>query len=190
MEPNLSAGTYSCFEGHLLLVSGPIPAVALRVKHALEQGIAGPLLIIDNHTGSPIDIDTRGSDDEVIARFTPPAPVDEPRGRGRPKLGVTPREVTLLPRHWEWLAQQPGGASVTLRKLVEEARRTQGGRDKIRQAQERTYHFMSAIAGDMPNFEEATRALFADDRAKFNELIALWPQDVREHASWLAFSSD
>lgn len=106
------------------------------------------------------------------------------RGRGRPKLGVVAREVTLLPRHWEWLAAQPGGASVALRKLVEEARRSQSGR--ARQAQERAYHFMNAMAGDLPGFEEATRALFAGDREGFAERIAGWPTDVREHAAWLA----
>ncbi|MGK4708801.1 DUF2239 family protein, partial [Pseudomonas aeruginosa] len=100
------------------------------------------------------------------------------------KLGVVAREVTLLPRHWEWLAAQPGGASVALRKLVEEARRSQSGR--ARQAQERAYHFMNAMAGDLPGFEEATRALFAGDPEGFAERIAGWPTDVREHAAWLA----
>src|SRR3984957_11907417 len=110
--------------------------------------------------------------------------VSTPRGRGRPKLGVVAREVTLLPRHWEWLATQPGGASVALRKLVEEARRTHADKDKIRKAQERAYHFMSAMAGDLPGFEEATRALFADNRSKFKETIGTWPVDVHDHATW------
>ncbi len=115
---------------------------------------------------------------------------EEPRGRGRPKLGVVAREVTLLPRHWEWLSAQPGGASVALRKLVEQARLTHGERDKTRKAHERAYYFMSAMAGDMPGFEEATRALFANDMRAFGELIAAWPNDVRDHATWLANDSD
>jgi hypothetical protein len=115
----------------------------------------------------------------------PAAP--EPRGRGRPKLGVVAREVTLLPRHWEWLGTQPGGASVALRKLVEEARRTSGDRDRSRAARDAAYHFMSAMAGNLPGFEEASRALFADDRRRFAGLIAGWPDDVRDHTVKLAF---
>jgi hypothetical protein len=111
----------------------------------------------------------------------------EPRGRGRPRLGVVAREVTLLPRHWEWLSAQPGGASVALRKLVEVARREHGEKDQRRAAHERAYHFMSAIAGDLPGFEEATRALFADDRPRFEECVTSWPNDVRAYATRLAF---
>jgi hypothetical protein len=107
------------------------------------------------------------------------------RAVGRPKLGVTAREVTLLPRHWEWLAAQPGGASVTLRKLVEEARRAGAGDDLRRQAQERAYRFMTVMAGDRPGFEEATRALFAGDGARFAQCVAVWPQDIRTHAERL-----
>jgi hypothetical protein len=102
-------------------------------------------------------------------------------------LGVVAREVTLLPRHWEWLAAQSGGASVALRKLVEEARRTHGEKDRLRRTQERAYCFMSAIAGDLPGFEEAARALFASDRPKFTERIAHWPADLRDHTLWLAY---
>jgi hypothetical protein len=103
---------------------------------------------------------------------------------------VVPREVTLLPRHWEWLATQPGGASVVLRKLVEEARRAGSEKDKQRRAHERAYHFMQAIAGDLPGFEEATRALFANDPARFRDLLAAWPGDVRDHAMRLAFGQE
>ncbi|RKP59042.1 DUF2239 family protein [Pararobbsia silviterrae] len=110
----------------------------------------------------------------------------EPRGRGRPKLGVVAREVTLLPRHWAWLAAQPGGASVALRKLVEEARRAREADDARRAAKDRAYHFMSAIAGDLPGFEEAIRALYADDRARMDALIVDWPDDIRDHARALA----
>ena len=109
-----------------------------------------------------------------------------PRGPGRPKLGVVAREVTLLPRHWEWLAQQSGGASVAIRRLVEEARRAGEDKDRIRQAQEAAYRFMSAIAGNKPHYEDAIRALFAGEQARFEKLIAEWPADVRDHASRLA----
>ena len=113
-------------------------------------------------------------------------PIAAPRGPGRPKLGVVAREITLLPRHWDWLAQQPGGASVAIRKLVEQARRTGEDKDRIRQAQEAAYRFMSVMAGNRPHYEDAIRALFAGDRRRFGKLIAGWPADVRDHASRLA----
>ena len=96
------------------------------------------------------------------------------------------REITLLPRHWDWLAQQKGGASVAIRKLVDEARRNNEGSDRIRLAQEAAYRFMSTMAGNRPHFEEAIRALFANDAPRFEQLIAEWPADVRDHAARLA----
>jgi hypothetical protein len=119
----------------------------------------------------------------AVAKSEAPAP---PRGRGRPKLGVVAREVTLLPRHWTWLNAQPGGASVALRKLVESARRGNGDGDRRRAGQEATYRFMHAIAGDQPGFEAAARALFAGDLGKLEDAIADWPHDIREHATMLA----
>jgi hypothetical protein len=192
--------TYSSFQGHRLIKSGPLAAVALAVKHAMEAGSDEPVLIFDDRTGRSIDIDTQGTDSDVLARFAANEAFEgadeanpaarEPRGRGRPKLGVIAREVTLLPRHWEWLAAQPGGASVALRKLVDEARHANSERDGARAAQERAYYFMSAMAGDMPGFEEASRALFANDKSTFNERIAAWPIDVRTHAVRLAYGAD
>jgi hypothetical protein len=143
----------------------------------------GDYLVFDDETGRQLDLDLRA--------VNSPRPVDtqtEPRGRGRPRLGVTAREVTLLPSHWDWLNVQPGGASVALRKLVDAARRTSGDRDRVRAAQESTYRFISAIAGDLPGFEEATRALFAYDRRRFGELISGWPDDIRNYAIGLAFA--
>jgi hypothetical protein len=105
-------------------------------------------------------------------------------------LGVIAREVTLLPRHWQWLGSQPGGASVAIRKLVETARRANQEIDQLRQRQEAAYHFMSAMAGNLANFEEAARALFANDREQFGRLIGDWPSDVRDHAMKLAFGRD
>jgi hypothetical protein len=165
--------SYTSFDGYRWLAAGPLTAVNGAAKRALDRGARGPVLIFDDATGRSRDIDMRGV---VVA----------PRARGRPRLGVIAREVTLLPRHWQWLTSQPGGASVALRKLVEQARRDSAGRDARRQAQERAYHFMVAIAGDLPGFEEATRALFADEATRFVELIHSWPPDVREHATRLA----
>jgi hypothetical protein len=187
MNPN----TYTSFDGHRRIASGSLLTNALAVKQALESRAVGPVLIFDDASGRSIDVDLRGSDDEIAARLAPQEDAaaddaDAPRGRGRPKLGVVAREVTLLPRHWEWLAAQPGGASVALRKLVEQARKAGSDKDRARQAQERAYHFMSAMAGDLPGFEEASRALFANERDRFGELIAAWPDDVRAHTLHLA----
>lgn len=158
-----------------------------EVAHFLKdvpQG--GDFLVFDDSTGRQVDLDMRAPLGEGPASYF--EEIAEPRGRGRPRLGVVPREVTLLPRHWDWLNARPGGASVALRKLVEDARRNSGDRDRIREAQESTYRFISAIAGNLPDFEEATRALFAYDRRRFSGLIAGWPEDVRDYAIKLAFA--
>lgn len=188
---------FTAFSGYHRIASGSLGTVALAVKRAIETGDHGPTLIFDNTTGRSIDIDMRGSEQEVLARLLllPDEAVEEnvlvkTKGRGRPKLGVVSREITMLPRHWDWLNAQPGGASVVLRKLVDEARRTHGEKDKRRRAHERAYHFMSAMAGDMPNFEEAARALFADNYSRLSELIAEWPEDVRSYALLLTVEND
>jgi hypothetical protein len=172
------------FKGFNRIASGTLPQVAVIIKD-ISQG--GGLLIFDNQSGHQIDLDTRGTPEEISVRYGDQT-APEPRGRGRPRLGVVAREVTLLPRHWDWLGLQPGGASVALRKLVEEAGRASGDRDRVRAAQDAAYRFMAAIAGNLPGFEEATRALFAYDRRRFCDLIASWPEDVRDYAVELAFA--
>ncbi len=187
--------TFTAFIGQRRLASGPAGEVALAVKRTAPRPDE-PIIIFDDGTGRSIDFDLRGEDHEVLARLVKLAPPpseetttpSEPRGRGRPKLGVVAREVTLLPRHWEWLSAQPGGASVALRKLVDEARRASGDKDRERQARDAAYHFMSTMAGNLPQFEEASRALFADDRRRFTGLIADWPADIRDHIVKLATS--
>jgi hypothetical protein len=188
--------SFTAFLGPNWLASGPLAEVAIAVMKASSIAAAPPIIIFDDASGRPIDLDLRGTEREIVARLPQPAPPEttadesvasEPRGRGRPKLGVVAREVTLLPRHWDWLATQPGGASVALRKLVEEARRSGSDRDRSRAARDAAYHFMSTMAGNLPNFEEASRALFADDRRRFAGLIAGWPDDVRDHVVKLAF---
>ncbi|KVG28632.1 DUF2239 family protein [Burkholderia diffusa] len=189
--------SYTAFDGHRRVASGPLATVAVAIRQAYGDTMSGSIVIFDDATGRSIDLDLRGTADDIRARYAavpgePSAPAGEQagaaeqRGRGRPKLGVVAREVTLLPRHWDWLGAQPGGASVALRKLVEDARRTHAAADRRRDAQTRAYHFMSAIAGDLPNFEEAARALYANDLARMVELIARWPDDVRDHALALA----
>src|SRR3979490_2119845 len=186
--------TFTAFEGQRRLAAGPLAEVALAVKQA-SPSAAEPIAIFSDSTGRATDLDLRGSPDEVLARLPDAASSmpdaissSEPRGRGRPKLGVVAREVTLLPRHWEWLNTQPGGASVSLRKLVEAARRANGDKDRSRAARDAAYHFMSAMAGNLPHFEEASRALFADDRRRFTGQIATWPADIRAHVVKLPYS--
>lgn len=185
---------YTAFESTHQIARGTLAEVALASKAVLDRGEQGPVLIFDDATGQQVELDFRGTAEEVLERLAArpgqgtseeatarPEPTG-PRGPGRPRLGVVGREVTLLPRHWEWLNAQPGGASVALRKLVEEARRTHAGRDRARRLQESAYRFLSAMAGNLPNFEEATRAFFAGDQPRFEALIEPWPVDVREHA--------
>lgn len=175
--------TFTCFDGERLLVSGSLGEAALAAKTTLEAGSVGPVLVFDG-AGRVVDLDLRGDEAVVFARHMPPAP----RGRGRPKLGVVAREVTLLPRHWDWLAAQPGGASAALRRMVETARRQSGEADRIRQAREAAYRFVTAMAGDRPGYEDAIRALFAGDRPRLEALIAAWPVDLRDHALRLAYA--
>ncbi len=169
---------FTAFEGHQRLAQGDLAEVTLAVKAAEEHGCDAPLLVFEDTTGRVVDVDTRGDAAEILAR-RPPQAEAAPRGRGRPKLGVVAREVTLLPRHWEWLNRQPGGASAALRKLVETARRHD--KDNHVAARDAAYRFISALAGDLPGFEEAARALFAGQREGFSSLIDRWPADVRDH---------
>ena len=171
------------FAGHRLLARGSAAEVVAAVKTASDAGET--VLTFDAASGRVVDLDLRGDLAAALARLTP-ATEPEKRGPGRPKLGVTAREVTLLPRHWDWLAGQPGGASVALRKLVEGALKEAEGPDRARRAKEATYRFMTAIAGDLPGYEEATRMLFAGDWTAFDAAVEGWPEGVRETARAMA----
>ncbi|MGV6876041.1 DUF2239 family protein [Pseudochelatococcus sp. B33] len=197
----------TAFDGYRLLSSGPLIEVALAVKAVIESDLTRAVLVFDDLTGRVIDLDLRGSKAEIIerlshvaqqpaGRFTsrsgepsepPKADALEPRGRGRPRLGVVAREVTLLPRQWEWLAAQPGGTSAVLRRLIDEAKRNGNSLQERRAAQEACYQFMWGIAGDLPNYDEAARALFADDREMLEHCVAEWPEDIATHVIRLAF---
>lgn len=179
--------TCTAFAGDRRIAAGPPASVVVALRRHLATHPDGSVLVFDDATGQGIDFDLGDSDAMALERLAL-HPVyggrAAPRGRGRPKLGVVAREVTLLPQHWEWLATQPGGASVTLRRLVDAARRS--GPDRKKQGREAAYRFLAAIAGNAPGYEEATRALFAGDRARFEERIAAWPADIRQHALALA----
>lgn len=173
------AQTFTAFDGHRCVAAGSLESVANAL--ADHAGLA-PILIFDDTTGRQVELDLRKGARAALAEYSARAkpPEAQPRqGRGRPKLGVVPREVTLLPRHWDWLAAQPGGASAALRRLVEDARRTGEAPDRARRTQECAYRVMSALAGDLPGFEEASRSLFAGDAERLHALTESWPADVR-----------
>ena len=178
--------TYTAFLERRRLATGPLHEVAVAVLRAQQAQPERHPLIFSDASGQSVDLDLRGNEEAVAARHTPAAPTLAPRGRGRPKLGVVAREVTLLPEHWDWLAAQPGGASVALRKLVHEARRNGGDRDRTRQARERAYHAMSTLAGNLAGFEEASRALFAGDHERLVAQMTTWSEDVRAYVLQLA----
>lgn len=175
--------SYTAFHGLYRVATG----TANDLVELLKDKPQGEVIVFEDSTGSQIDLDFRDKPPEIASGHGSLWPA-EPRGRGRPRLGVIAKEVTLLPRHWDWLNVQPGGASVALRRLVDEARKTSGDRDRVRAAQEAAYRFMSAIAGNLPGFEEAMRALFAYDQPSFTYQIANWPEGVRDYALKLAFA--
>ena len=194
--PAVAAGC-TAFVGARRIASGDLVEVALEAKAIVDEGGSAPVLIFDDVSGELIEVDFRGAPAEMLQRLAeqagrgdgaaqPPQTGESRRGPGRPKLGVVAREVTLLPRHWQWLGSQPGGASVALRKLVDEARRANVGRDRVRQSQEAAYRFMSTMAGDAPGFEEAARALFAGSSMRFSRFVEPWPSDIGDHAKTLA----
>jgi hypothetical protein len=190
----------TAFAGTRRLAGGSLIDVALAIRAAENEANRDPVLTFDDATGAVVDLDLRGTTAEIVARLTEHGETESlaararnrpevgtaPRARGRPKLGVVAREVTLLPRHWEWLAAQPGGASQALRRLVDEARRSDRGQTQAKIARDAAYRFLSAMAGDLPGFEEVIRALYSGDGQVFADRMAVWPSDVREHALKLA----
>ncbi|MCB1500596.1 MAG: DUF2239 family protein [Bauldia sp.] len=179
LESERPRTSFVAFAGTACIAAGALSETAVAARRAQDEDPSAAILVFNRDTAEVVDLDLRGSEQDVAARYTPPTP--SPARRGRPKLGVVAREVTLLPRHWEWLARQPGGASVTLRKLIEAARK-----DDAHTARARTdtaYRFMSAMAGNLPGFEEAARALFAGDRGRLTALMAAWPPDIGREIS-------
>lgn len=174
--------TYTAFENTTLLASGARETVVAALKFRFDQDPGAPVLTFEDQTGKQVDFDLRGTRDDVLARYRrEPARV----GPGRPRLGVVAREVSLLPRHWEWLEQQPSGASAAIRRLVDEARKKDPGEQQARASIEAAARFLTAIAGNFLGYEEATRALYARDRQRFDELTEEWPIDIKKHAHCL-----
>jgi hypothetical protein len=180
--------TFTAFAGTRLIVSGSVETMLRKTKALLDAGEREPVLIFEDQTGAEVDFDFRGTPDDVLARlpshplFAASEAAGQARsGPGRPRLGVVSREVTLLPRHWEWLEEQPNGISAALRRLVEEARRREPGKERARRARDAASRFMSAMGGNLPGFEEASRALFAGEYGRLGVLVRRWPADIRRH---------
>lgn len=187
------------FLGERCIATGDAKTVLDAVLAEVPADELPQVLLFDCNDSRPLELDLRLSPEAQLAQYSAvdtdtgvvaDADADtteaQPKKRGRPRLGVVSKEVTLLPRHWAWLAEQPGGASVALRRLVEDARKAGAEKGRVRRRQEACYRFMHAIAGNLPNFEEATRALYARESALFHAEIADWPRDIRAHAADLA----
>ncbi|MFM1896929.1 MAG: hypothetical protein RLZZ385_2003 [Pseudomonadota bacterium] len=185
--PTTPDPSHTAFRDDERLCSGSLEAVALHIHQNKALAGKATVLIFNDHTGEQVDVDISGGERQIRKRYGAPVPPPvSSGGRGRPRLGVVGKEITLLPRHWEWLSLQPGGASVALRKLIDQARKSNQAADDKRRSQVAANRFMSAMAGNLPGYEEATRALFAGDKRRFAFEIELWPRDVRAYAMGLA----
>lgn len=189
---------YIAFENHRCIARGELREVVQEAKMAMDRPPHAAVLIFESATSRQVEVDYRGTVAEVLERTVPATEnksgellaSSETVKVGRPKLGVIAREVTLLPRHWEWLATQPSSASVTLRRLVEEAKRASQSVDEARQREEALGRFMTAMAGDIAGYEEASRAFYRKDREQFEYIIIGWPSDIRQHVQQLASGID
>lgn len=178
----------TAFADQLRIASGELRHVALKAKQAHDRG--RQVRVFEDASGRSVELPLALPEAELLRWLAEPrglraGAVRAPRGPGRPRLGVVAREVTLLPQHWDWLAVQPGGASVALRRLVEQARVAAAG-ERRGAAREATWRFLQAMARELPGCEAAGRALFAGDFCAFHEHIQRWPEDIREHAAVLA----
>lgn len=183
----------TAFSGVTRIASGELRHVAMKAKQA-HDAHPGRLLRVFGDAGAALielPLDLPAADLlRLIEQSEPSAEgvaAARPRRRpGRPRLGVVPREVTLLPQHWDWLSVQPGGASLALRRLIDAARLADPSLDRRHAAQEATYRFLDTLSDCGPAFGDIARALYAGEAGRFESLLLRWPEDVREHALWLA----
>ena len=181
-DPNDEEIMYTAFAGARRIAAGNRDSILSQIKQYTDSS-EERVLIFEDVSGKQVDFDFSGSIDDVLERARARSPK---AGPGRPKLGVVGREISLLPRHWDWLEDQPNGISAAIRRLVDEARKREPGAQRARRLRDGIARFMWSMGGDLPNFEEATRALYGESDARLEELIAPWPDDVREHVLRLA----
>jgi len=178
--------SFTLFEGFRMVGTGSLAQMAQEARRISESGSTLRLALFNDVTGRTVDWDLGDGTPLPVPLCSPTAGADEetpPKrpGPGRPALGVVSREVSLLPRHWEWLNSQPNGASGTLRMLVEEARKKNAARDAARAMRDAIHQFLWEMAGDLEGFEEATRAFFAKDYERYFHLTSHWPEDIKKY---------
>jgi hypothetical protein len=172
----------SAFLDDVLIAQGSREAVTRRIEDRYSASDFSQIRVFDDVTGRVTDLDYF----EAAARSAPEEkPAEPPRGRGRPKLGVVAREITLLPRQWEWLATQPGGASATIRRLIDESRKRRAATLTAAEAREGVHRFMTEMAGDRPGYEDALRALYRSDIEGVRAIADTWPEDIRRYLNRL-----
>ena len=182
---------YSSFTGYRHIASGPLRTVLKETKTFYDSTQTPDernashhpenLLFFHHGDGRQLDFDLSGSLEDVLSRIQTrePSPVDETPdkpGKGRPRLGVVSKEVTLLPRHWEWLSRQPASASATLRRLVSEASSRENTSSKAKA--ERLGTILWTLAGNLEGFEEASRCLHRLDFEGLFGFSDKWPGDL------------
>ncbi len=180
--------TFTAFYGNTQIATGLLADMLSKTTSFLQEKQASrndseTLLIFNERTGGQIDFDLRGSIEDILERALPK------RSAGRPKLGVTSREITLLPRHWQWLESQAKSASASLRLLVEEAMKQDGGEADIKKNLAVTDRIMMTMAGDLAHFEEASRALNQRNVERFEDSVASWPEDIKQYLLKRMYSS-
>ena len=174
----MSTENYRAFANEKQVASGNLTTLLTSLKPLADEQPGAPILVFEDGTGRQVDFDLRGDLSQVLER----AGIHLKIGPGRPKLGVVSREISLLPRHWEWLERRPNGASATIRRLIEDASKGSNPGE----ARDRTSRVMTALAGNFPGYEDAGRALYRGDRTAFEELVSGWPSDIRNYLIELA----
>ncbi len=183
---------FTVFLDQKMLIRGNLSASVLAAAKAKMDDNHSRVVIYNDSSGKPIDVELQGSTEDIIKNIEgnpalhqymihPEKQAKKPKKRGRPKLGVTSKEISLLPRHWQWLARQKGSPSATLRRLIDESRKANMGRELVEQSRDAVHAFMWDMCGNFVNFEEATRYLFRNDFVTFYEKISTWPNDIKEH---------
>lgn len=166
------ANRYTAFRGDTRIITDSLFNVALALQKQSEMNV----LVFNDQTGQQIDLDLSGSEDDLKQRYTE---VEYVKKVGRPKLGVISREITLQQKHWNWLDQQSSSASAVIRKLIDKELNDPSSESNIMLAKQAIDHFMLAMLGNMPNYEEATRALYQGNKSHFLALIHNYPKDLK-----------